>query len=124
MKTNNRDRAEEYYKLVGEKDAEGIKKHLHPDVEFYGPLAALKGKEAVLKATGNFMNLFKSLNIRTKFGSGDQAMIVYEVDIPGIAKNFPSAALLSFCEGLIVRIQLFYDGSPFLEKREEIFSKT
>lgn len=49
-------------------------------------------------------------------------MIVYDSDIPGIAKNFPGASLLSFREGLIVKIELFYDGSRFLEKKKEIFS--
>ena len=124
MKANPAALAEEYYKLVGEKDAEGVKKHLHPDVEFYGPLATLKGKESVVEATGNFMKAFKSLTIRAKFGAGDQAMVVYDVDIPGIAKDFPGASLLSFREGLIVRIELFYDGSRVVEKKEEIFSKT
>jgi len=50
-------------------------------------------------------------------------MIVYDVGIPGVAKEFPGASLLNFREGLIVRIQLFYDGSRFMEKRDEIFSK-
>ena len=117
METNNAAMAEEYYTLVGQKNAEGIKKYLHPDVELYGPLATLKGKEAVIEATSNFMNAFKSLTIRAKFGAGDQAMIVYDVDIPGIAKDFPGASLLSFRDGLIVRIELFYDASRFLEKK-------
>jgi len=122
MKTNNVTLAEEYYKLVGEKNVEGIKKYLHPDVELYGPLAILKGKEAVVKATINYMNMIESLTIRAKFGAGDQAMIVYDVDIPGIANDFPAAVLLSFRDGLIVRSELFYDGSRFVQKREEIFS--
>lgn len=122
METNLAARAEEYYKLVGEKNAEGIKKYLHPDVELYSPLVTSKGKEAVLKATSQFMNTFKSLTIRAKFGAGDQAMIVYNVDIPGIATDFPGASLLSFREGMIVKIQLFYDASLFVEKKKEIFS--
>ena len=122
METNNVALAEEYYKFVGEKNVEGIKKFLHPDVEFYGPLATLKGKEAVIEATSNFMNMFKSLKIRAKFGAGDQAMIVYDVDIPEIMEGSPGASLLSFRDGLIVRVELFYDGSPFVEKKEEIFS--
>ena len=44
-------------------------------------------------------------------------MIVYDVDIPGIAKSFPGASLLSFRDGLIVRIELFFDGSRFVEKK-------
>lgn len=123
MEATHAARAEEYYKLIGEKNVEGIKRYLHPHVEFYGPLATLKGKEAVIQATRNFMNMFNSLTIRAKFGAADQAMIVYDVDVPGIAKDFPGASLLSFHEGLIVRIQLFYDGSRFLEKKEEVFSK-
>jgi hypothetical protein len=108
--------AEEYYKLVGEKNLEGIKNYLHPDVELIGPVGNLKGKDAVIKATGDYMNLFESLTIRSKFGTGDQAMIVYEADIPGIAKGFPAAVLLSFRDGLIVKSELFYDGSRFLQR--------
>jgi len=122
METNHAARAEEYYKLVGEKNAERIKKFLHPDVEFYGPLATLKGKEAVFEATNNFMNAIKSLTIRAKFGAGDQAMVVYNVDLPRVSKAFPGASLLNFRDGLIVRIELFYDGGRVVEKKEEIFS--
>lgn len=108
-------RAEEYYKLVGEKNGEGIKRYLHSAVEFYGPLATLKGRDAVVDATSNFMKVFASLTIRAKFGSGDQAMIVYDTDIPGISKNFPGASLLTFRDGLIVRIELFHDGTRFVK---------
>lgn len=117
METNNVARAEAYYTLVGQKNAEGIKNYLHPDVELYGPLSTEKGREAVIKATSSFMNAFKSLAIRAKFGAGDQAMIVYDVDIPGIATDFPGASLLSFHDGLIVRIELFFDASSFREKK-------
>ena len=56
METNNLTKAEEYYKLVGEKKSNEIGKYLHPDVEFYGPMAILKGKDSVIRATQNFMN--------------------------------------------------------------------
>lgn len=119
MEKNNLARAEEYYTLVGEKNAEGVKNFLHPDVEFYGPLATLKGKKAVFEATSNFMNAFKSLAIRAKFSAGEQGMIVYDVDLPGIAKVFPGASLLNFRDGLIVRIELFYDGGRVVEKKKK-----
>ncbi len=122
MKTNHVERAEEYYTLVGEKNVEGIKKYLHTDVEFFGPMATLRGKEAVLEATTNYMKIFNSLTIRAKFGAKEQAMIVYDVDIPGIRKDFPGAVLLTFCDELIVKIELFYDSAAFQEKKEEIFS--
>jgi hypothetical protein len=115
-------RAEEYYRLIGAKNAEEIKNYLDSSVEFKGPLATLQGREAVVMATSNFMNSFKSLKIRAKFGAGDQALIVYDVDIPEIAKDFPGASLLTFNKGLIVKVELFYDGSRFVEKSKEIFS--
>ena len=121
MESDNRARAVEYYTLVGKKDVEGVKNYLHPDVEFYGPLAQLKGKELVVEATHNFMKSFSSLEIQAQFAAQDQAMIVYTVDIPGISKEFPGASLLYFKDGKIVRIQLFYDGSCFVEKGKEIF---
>jgi hypothetical protein len=122
MEANKVAIGEEYYKLVGQKNVEGIKKYLHPEVELYSPLASMKGKDAVVEATGNFMKMIKSLSIRTKFGSDNQAMIVYDTDVPGIAKGFPGASLLSFRDGLIVKIELFYDSRRFVEKKEEIFS--
>lgn len=121
MQANCLDLGNEYYQLVGGKNLGEVKKRLHPDVELISPMAVVKGREAVCEATGNFMKSFASLTIRAKFGSESQAMIVYETDIPGIANEFPGASLLSFRDGLIVRIQLFYDGSRFLEKSKEIF---
>ena len=67
-------------------------------------------KEAVLKAAKGFTGIFKTLTIRAKFGSEDQAMIVYEVEIPGLTKKLHAASLLSFREGLISQIELFYDS--------------
>jgi len=123
MEKSRVESAEKYYTLMSEKNVEGVKKYLHPDVEFYS-LVTLKGKAAVVEAIGGFMKVFNSLTVRAKFGAGDQAVIVYEVDIPGIAHDFPSAALLNFRDGLIVRIQLFFDGSRFIEKKKEVFSGT
>ena len=122
MHTKNAALAEEYYTLLGKKNAEGIKKYLHPDVELYSPLAIVKGKEAVFKAASNFSNMIKSLTIRAKFGAVDKAMIVCDSEIPGMTESFPTASLLSFRDELIVRIELFYDGRPLVEKRDEVFS--
>lgn len=123
MNTKNVALAEEYYTFVGNKNIEEVKKILHPNVQFKGPLAVLKGKEAVAQATYNFMSEFKSLKIRAKFGEGDQAIIVYDVDIPGIKGAFPGASLLNFQDGQIVSIELFYDASHFQKKKERIFSQ-
>lgn len=111
MAIDNAKKGEDYYKLIGEKNVEGIKKYLDPEVELISPLATLKGREAVAGSTGNFMKAFKTLKIRAKFGSGTQEMIVYDVNFPGVESNFPGASLLTFRNDLIVRIELFHDAS-------------
>ncbi len=99
-----------YYTALGEKNMDEVKKYLHPDIQFKDPQEKVIGREAVLKAAQGFTGIFKTLTIRSKFGSEDQAMIVYEVEIPGLSKKLQAASLLSFQEGLISKIELFYDS--------------
>lgn len=122
MKINHAELGQKYYQNVGEKNIEAMEKFLHEEVELHSPLAVAKGKEAVVKATSNFMKSFNTLTIRSVFGSEEQAMVVYITDIPGISNNFPGASLITIQDGLIKKIELFYDGSRFKEKKEEIFS--
>jgi hypothetical protein len=99
-----------YYTALGEKNIEAIKEYLHPDIQFSDPQEKVIGREAVLKAAQRFAGIFKSLTIRAQFGSENQAMIVYDVEIPGLSKKLQAASLLSFREGLISKIELFYDS--------------
>ena len=80
----------------------------------------VEGREAVLKAAKGFTAIFKTLTIHAKFGSDDQAMIVYDVNIPGLAKNLRAASLLSFQDGLISKIELIYDTRCLMEKTEAV----
>ena len=113
MNNNNLTVAEAYYTAMSEKNVMGMGKHLHPDIHFLGPLAEIKGKEEFLEAAKGFTSFFKTLTIRAKFGSEDQAMLVYDLDFPAPIGKLPTAALLTFQEGLISKIELFCDGRPF-----------
>lgn len=110
------DRAEAYYKALSEKKIDDLEKYLHPEVQFIGPLAESNGKEALLEATKRFAAFFKTLKIRSKFGSESQAMIVYEVDFPLPIGSLRSAALMTFQQELVTKIELFYDARPFEKK--------
>lgn len=114
--------AESYYRAIGNKKEQDFAKFLDDKVEFIGPMASLKGKEAVIHATKNFMNTIQSLSIESSFSNENQAMVVYCVEIPGVSKAFPGASLLNFKEGKIVRIQLFFDTAPVTQKKDEIYS--
>lgn len=110
MKTDTKSIGVAYYTALGEKNIEKVKGYLHPDIQFTDPQETVIGREAVLQAEKGFTGIFKSLAIRSKFGSEDQAMIVYEVEIPGLLKKLQAASLLSFQGELISKIELFYDS--------------
>lgn len=103
----------EYYKAMGQRDFEKLKKFLSSEVQFIGPLAKMKGKEAVIEATKKFTLFFKTLTVRASFGSSHEAMVVYDLDCPEPIGIFSSSALITFENGLIKKIELFYDARPF-----------
>lgn len=105
-------KAESYYKAMGEKNLEGVEKYLHPDVTFIAPLAQTQGKQEFLEATKGFMEMFSKTIIRAKFGSEEQqqAVVIYDIQFPNPIGNLKSAAYLTFQEGLIKKIELFYDA--------------
>lgn len=110
---NNLALAEAYYTAMAEKDLVSLEKYLHPDVEFVGPIACVTGKENFLQTIKGFISFFKSLTIRSKFASGNQAMLAYDVDFPAPIGITRSAALMTFKNGLIKKIELFFDASSF-----------
>ena len=124
MSENNLNLAAAYYRAMNEKNLAGIEKCLHPEVRFIGPLAEMTGKEAVLESVKQFFLIFNKLTIRTKLGSDDQAMVVYDLDFPAPIGLFRAAAFMTFEDNLIVRLELFYDARPFEKKKEEIFSQS
>lgn len=116
------DMALAYYKAMSNKNIDFIEERVHSDVHFVGPLAEFTRKEAYLDSVKKFFNLFKSIKIRERFGSQDQAIVVYDVDCPEPIGILRAVALLNFKENLISRIELFYDARSLEKKGKEIFS--
>lgn len=108
--------AKDYYNALGERDFERVERCFHPEVEFIAPLAQLSGKEAVFEAAKRFTHLFNTLKIRECFGSGEQAVVVYDLECPAPVGNFSTAVLVTCREGLIAKLELFFDARPFEKK--------
>lgn len=105
--------AESYYLAMQKKDVVAAAHYLHPDVQLIGPLGDMQGKETVLAGAKRFTSVYRSLTIRAKFGLGDQAMIVYDLDCPAPIGALRAAVLMKIHAGLIERMELFYDARPF-----------
>lgn len=121
MMQNNIDTAIAYYQAMNAKNIPGVEKYLHPNVRFITPLADITGKEALMPAIRGFMSLLKTLTIRATCASEDQVMLAYNVEFPAPIGVSRSVAFMTFNNGLITHIELFYDARPFEEKKKEIF---
>ncbi len=116
MNHNYANLAKAYYTAMSARDIAGIEKYLHPNVHFSGPLGASTGKEPFLEAAKRLMTLFKTLTIRATFGSENQAMVAYDLDFSTPIGNIHTAALLTFQDEFITKIELFFDARPFDKK--------
>jgi hypothetical protein len=103
--------AETYYKAWGEKDFARMEKFLDPNVQLITPLeeAVVLGKEAILEKLKKGAAFIKTLTIRAKFGAGNQTMLVIDLEFPAPNGNLRSASLMTFQNGLITKIELFFD---------------
>ena len=110
MTQSNLERAVAYYTAMGQKDVDAAGQYLHPDVDFIAPLAKLKGKDHVVMAARGFVAFFTSLTIRAQFEKGDEVMLVYDLALPIPVGVLSAAALFTFKDGLITRLELFYDA--------------
>ena len=122
MNQNNVAIAKAFYTAFGEKNVWVMEKYLHPNVQLITPLAKLEGKEAYLEAAKNFTSFFNALTLRAKFGEGDQALVVYDLECPLPVGQVSGAALMTFQEGLIIRNELFHDTSPFNKIKDELLA--
>lgn len=120
---NNLKVAENYYNSMLAKDFDKMAGYLHNDVHFIGPLAEMHGKDAVVTAAKNFGGILQDIQIRSRFSSDNQIMFVYDMVVPVPIGKFRAAVLMEFTDRLISKIELFYDASPFEEKKNEIFSQ-
>lgn len=116
MVKNNIATAESYYRAMGNKDLASLGRYLHPKIQFIGPLATITGKEGVLEGVKRIFQIFNGLEIRAKFVAGDQVMVVYDSDCLPPIGILHVAALLTFQDDLISRMELFYDARPFEKK--------
>ena len=120
---NNLKVAENYYSAMLEKDFDTMKSYIHENVHFIGPLAEMHGKYAVVSAAKNLSQILGDIKIRSKFASGNQIMFAYDFIFPEPIGKLRAAVLMEFMNQLISKIELFYDGRPFEEKKSEIFSQ-
>ena len=115
--------AEAYYTAINEKNAADMGKYLAPDIHYVNPLAEMTSKEEALTAAKKLFPLTKGVTIHRIFSSGDQVVVIFDLEFLPPIGNLPIAALLTIHNKLITKLEMFFDPRPILAKRDEIFSK-
>jgi hypothetical protein len=105
-----------YYEAMNDKNISEMGRHLHPDIHLISPMENITGKQAVLDAAQRLLPMIKSVNMRARFGSGEQAMLAYDMVFAEPAGMCRTAALMTIKNGQIVRNELFFDARPFDRK--------
>ncbi|MBS0634253.1 MAG: nuclear transport factor 2 family protein [Verrucomicrobia bacterium] len=124
MSSNSLNTVLSYYQAGTGHQFKEMAKYLHPNVQFISPAGQLDGKPAFLEAAVGFFKMVESLDIRASFGNGNQVMLAYTAHFPSPVGPFPAAALITLEEGLIRRMEFFYDPRPILSDREKIFAES
>lgn len=109
MNNDNAKIAAAYYNAMANKNIEELAKHLSGDVQLVTPGSTIPGKEAFVEAAAGYMNIFSELTVKTCFGSENKAAVVYDVEIIEPACVIPTAAIFEFKDGLISKLEIFYD---------------
>jgi hypothetical protein len=101
-----------YYLALKDKNITEVGQYFHSHILLISPLGETVGKEAALKAAQGFSALINNLTIRSAFGTEDEAVVIYDVELAQIG-TIKTASYLTFKDGLIVQIELFFDARPF-----------
>lgn len=115
---DNLDIAESYYNAMVAKDFDKMAGYLHDNAHFTSPLAEMHGKDQIVAAAKNFGGILQGIQIRSRFASGNQIMLAYDMVVPAPIGKFRAAVLMEFTESLISKIELFYDTEPFSRKEK------
>lgn len=105
-----------YYRHLLDKNFEAMENCVHPAVSFLSPLVEMSGRAAVISSAKNLSQTLQDIEIRAKFEMGNRIMLAYDFIFPEPIGKLRSAVLMELTEKLISKIELFFDGRPFLEK--------
>lgn len=108
--------AESYYNAMLKKDFDTMSSYLHEDVYFIGPLGEMQGKDAVVSAAKNLSQILQGIDIRSKFKTDNEIMFAYDFMFPEPIGKLRAAVLMEFSDKQISKIELFFDGRPFVGK--------
>lgn len=124
MSENNLSIVLAYYDAINQKNPSLAAEKLADNVKIITPLATRAGKVNVVEALKGLCSTVERVTITAKFTSDNQVMLAIDMLFPKPIGNLRAAGLLNVDQGLITRIELFYDGQVIMSKKDQIFSSS
>src|SRR5262249_21178964 len=107
------DIAESYMTGWKNKDIGLIAKDLHPDVHYKGPMAERTGREGLVAGMSRLLPILIDVHVRSKFVGQNQTFYAYDFVCKEPIGLSRIAELLTFEDGKIKSIELFFDARPW-----------
>ncbi len=121
MNKSNLDTAKQYYEWIIKKDLNNISNLLHDAIEFTGPMCTIKGKAEVFSAIAGYAKIVEDIEIIENFSNNTKVMLTYLLTFQ--SQKSRAAVMLTFENNLIKKLDLYYDPTPFLNMRNDIFNE-
>lgn len=99
----------DYYKFLLNKDFDAMASCLLSDVKVTTPLSCMRSKEEVIKAARRFAPILQDIQINSRFASGNQIMLTYDMMILDPIGSFRTAVIMDFQNNKIAKMEFFYD---------------
>lgn len=109
-----RDIADRHFAALASKDPEAVRRLLHDNLAFSGPLASLDTAEAYVQGIGHTMARLTGLERRTVVTSDTEAFQVYDAHFAGLDAALPLVEWLQVRDGRVAAITFFHDPRPLL----------
>jgi len=110
---NNIERAVNYYQSMLDKNFIEAESCLHPEVNLISPFSNLQGKNDVFEEAKKFATALTSLEIREKFSLDNKVVLIMNLGFLESESSLRAVSFLTFQDGLIYNIELFFDTSAF-----------
>lgn len=106
-----------YYDAWTSHDFDRAMTHIAPDVVCLAPPGPLDGAPAVRAFMEPFSRIVTRAELIAAFGDDDTALLMYDTDTVPV-QGAPGAECLTVVDGLITRIRIIFDRTPFTAARQ------
>ena len=108
--------AEQHYKNMVDHNFDAMEEYIDNEIELFGPFGKTTGKVDVIAGAKMFASVVSDIKIFEKFSADNKVMLAYEAIFNNNLGSARAAALITFNNDKIVKIELFYDPKPFIEQ--------